>query len=57
MYYSPSAPDIVVRADATYPRQDFSMLLKVADAEPWPEMQRFDYLVRTRVPTESEAAT
>lgn len=57
VYYSRSAPDIVVRADATYLRQDFSMLLKVADAEPWPETQRFDYLVRTRVLTENEAAT
>jgi hypothetical protein len=57
VYYSRSSPDIVVRADATYLRQDFSMLLKVADADPWPEMQRFDYLVRTRVLTESETAT
>jgi hypothetical protein len=55
-YYSGSSPDIVVRADATYLRQDFSLLVKVADADPWPEMQRFDYLVRTRVLTESEAA-
>ena len=30
-------------------------MLKVADADPWPEMQRFDYLVRTRTLTESEA--
>ena len=28
----------------------------VADANPWPEMQRFDYLARTRVLTEAEAA-
>jgi hypothetical protein len=46
-----------VRVDVTYLRQDFSLLQPVADANPWPEMQRFDFLVRTRVLTESEAAT
>ena len=29
-------------------RQDFSLKLPVADADPWPEMQRYDFLVRTR---------
>jgi hypothetical protein len=38
-----------VRADTTYLRQDFSVMLPVADAAPWPEMQRFDFLVRNRV--------
>jgi hypothetical protein len=38
-----------VRADTTYLRQDFSMMLAVANAAPWPEKQRFDFLVRTRV--------
>jgi hypothetical protein len=38
-----------VRADTTYLRQDFSILMPVADAAPWPEMQRFDFVVRTRV--------
>lgn len=37
-----------VRADTTYLRQDFSVMLPVADAAPWPEKQRFDFLVRTR---------
>ncbi len=47
--YSPFAsPDILVRADVTYLRQDFSMKLPVKDAAPWPEQQRFDFLVRTR---------
>lgn len=50
-----SAPDILVRADVTYLRQDFSLVQKVANAEPWPELQRFDFLVRTRVLTEQEA--
>ena len=53
-YHCPTS-DIVVRVDITYLRQDFSLLLKVPDAYPWPEMQRFDYVVRSRVVTEQEA--
>ena len=30
------------------------MMHKVANAAPWPQMQRFDYLVRSRVLSESE---
>jgi len=37
-----------VRADVTYLKQDFSVMQPVKDAKPWPEVQRFDYLVRTR---------
>lgn len=55
-YRSFRSPDILVRADVTYLRQDFSRLEKVADAKPWPELQRFDYLVRSRVLTDKEAA-
>ena len=44
-----------MRVDVTYLRQDFSALLPVEDANPWPEMQRFDFLVRTRAVTEGEA--
>jgi DNA-binding transcriptional MerR regulator len=51
-----SSPDLLVRADITYLRQDFSLSQKVADAAPWPEMQRFDYLVRSRTLTEQQAA-
>jgi hypothetical protein len=47
--------DRVVRADVTYLRQDFSLLHKIADADPWPESQRFDYVVRSRVLSTSEA--
>jgi hypothetical protein len=54
-YYRPSSPDILVRFDVTYLRQDFSLKLPVADADPWPEMQRYDFLVRTREVTEKEA--
>jgi hypothetical protein len=50
-------PDsLAVRADMTYLRQDFSVVLPVADAHPWPEMQRFDFLVRTRIVEGNELA-
>jgi len=50
-----SNPDgIVVRADVTYLRQDFSLMEKVAEHGTFPEMQRFDYFVRTRRLTEAE---
>ena len=54
--YQISSPDITVRIDVTYLRPDFSMMQPVADANPWPEMQRFDFLVRTRPLTADEAA-
>lgn len=54
-YQQNGIPDILVRVDVTYVRQDFSMLLPVADAHPWPELQRFDFVVRTRTVTEKEA--
>lgn len=46
---------ILVRVDITYLRQDFSALLPVEDAAPWPDFQRFDFLVRSRTLTEAEA--
>ena len=55
-YGNSQSPDILVRIDVTYLRQDFSMFQQVADAHPWPEMQRFDFLVRNRELTEEEAA-
>jgi mono/diheme cytochrome c family protein len=54
--YQTSSPDITVRIDVTYLRPDFSVRQAVADANPWPEMQRFDYLVRSRTLTAEEAA-
>jgi hypothetical protein len=54
--YRSISPDVRVRLDVTYLRPDFSVLQAVADAHPWPEMQRFDFLVRTRTVTEEEAA-
>jgi hypothetical protein len=53
--YQTSSPDVLVRVDVTYLRQDFSLFQPVADAHPWPEMQRFDFLVRTRELTDEEA--
>lgn len=54
--YGSSNQDILVRIDVTYLRQDFSLMQRVPEAQPWPEMQRFDFLVRSRVVTEAEAA-
>jgi hypothetical protein len=53
--YRNSQPDLLVRVDVTYLRQDFSLLQEVEDAAPWPEVQRFDFLVRRRVLSEEEA--
>ena len=55
--YQNSNPNILVRIDVTYLRQDFSRMQAVADAAPWPEMQRFDYLVQTRTLCDEEAAS
>ena len=50
-----SLPDSnFVRADVTYLRQDFSVKQPVADAAPWPEEQRYDYVVRSRPATRDE---
>jgi hypothetical protein len=53
--YGQSIPEVLVRIDVTYLRQDFSLMQAVADAHPWPEMQRFDFLVRKRVLDKDEA--
>jgi len=52
----PSFPDNIVRIDVTYLRQDFSLMQSVANAAPWPQMQRFDFFVRKRQMTPAEAA-
>jgi hypothetical protein len=54
---SPVPPALFVRIDMTYLRQDFSRMMPVANPEPWPTMQRFDFFVRTRAltPTEVQA--
>ncbi len=44
-----------IRADITYLRQDFSVKLPVARPAPdWPQLQRFDIMVRTRKLTAQE---
>lgn len=48
-------PAFLVRADVTYIRQDFSVMLPVADPPPWPQKQRFDFVVRTRALSSKEA--
>jgi hypothetical protein len=53
--YRGSSPDLFVRVDVTYLRQDFSLFQPVENADPWPRMQRFDFLVRARVLTGAEA--
>lgn len=55
-HYSESNADTLVRFDVTYLRQDFSMKLPVANAAPWPNMQRYDFLVRAREVSAQEAA-
>ena len=54
--YDPqTSPDLLVRVDVTYLRQDFSLLQPVKFTAPWPQQQRFDFLVRTRAITADEA--
>jgi hypothetical protein len=48
--------DLLVRADVTYLRQDFSLTLSDPSVAPWPEKQRFDFLVRTRAVTADDVA-
>jgi hypothetical protein len=54
VYYDERDGYTAVRADITYLRQDFSIMLPVADHGHWPKMQRFDFLVRNRVLTDAE---
>jgi hypothetical protein len=56
VYYSLQKGGTVVRADITYLRQDFSVQQKVDNHGKWPEMQRFDFFVRTIELTEQQAA-
>jgi hypothetical protein len=52
--YNGTQNGLFVRADVTYLRQDFSVQQPVAKPEHWPLYQRYDYVVRTRYPTEEE---
>jgi hypothetical protein len=55
-YYDLGRQNGFIRADITYLRQDFSMLISVAEVGPWPMYQRFDFVLRTRRATEEEIA-
>jgi hypothetical protein len=56
-YYGFRSPGgVFVRADITYLKQDFSLMQLVGSAKPWPDYQRFDFLVRTREATADEIA-
>src|SRR5262249_38226803 len=52
--YYEDTTGIFVRADATYLKQDFSVYQPVAEPGPWPQMQRYDYVVRRRPVTAAE---
>jgi hypothetical protein len=54
-YFTQPEADLVVRIDVTYLRQDFSLMLPVDNSNPWPKMQRFDFLVRTREVNKQDA--
>jgi hypothetical protein len=47
---------VFVRPDVTYLQQDFSWALPVTNPGPWPAVQRYDFLVRTRPAEAGEAA-
>jgi len=55
VYYAPRSGSTLVRADVTYLRQDFSVMQEVEDSGKWPQMQRFDFFIRSREMSESEA--
>jgi hypothetical protein len=47
---------VFARPDITYLQQDFSWVLPVANPGPWPALQRFDFVVRTRPTGPGDAA-
>src|SRR5262249_28125425 len=54
-YYGGAIPELLVRFDVAYLRQDFSVTLPVIDADPWPSLQRFDFVVRNPEGNDQEA--
>src|SRR5262249_27798850 len=54
--YYESQEGIFVRADVTYLKQDFSVIQPVEHNGAWPQMQRFDYVVRTKPLTQEQLA-
>jgi hypothetical protein len=55
-YYQSEVAIDFVRADITFLRQDFSVNLTGLDTAPWPDNQRYDFVVRTRPATPAEMA-
>src|SRR5262249_43790174 len=55
-YYAPQRQGVFVRADVTYLRQDFSVPLPVKNPGLWPQVQRYDFLVRERPALPGEIA-
>lgn len=53
-YYADRTSGVLVRADVTYLRQDFSVMHDMDKSNAGRNLQRFDYLVRTREATEKE---
>lgn len=53
--YYQSKEGVFVRADILYLRQDFSLKQPVENHIAWPEMQRYDYLVRRQEVSAEEA--
>src|SRR5262249_14863934 len=49
-YYQSPGPSVT--AEVTFLRQDFSVVQPVLDARPWPDQQRFDFMVQVRRTTE-----
>jgi hypothetical protein len=50
-YYESGSPGQFVRADVTYLQQDFAVAQPIESPGAWPEYQRYDYVVRTRLAT------
>jgi hypothetical protein len=55
LYYAKNSTLAMVRADVTYLKQDFSVMLPVDQHGAWPLYQRYDYLVRIRTLDPAEA--
>jgi hypothetical protein len=54
-YFMPTASGPAIRADVTYLRQDFTLMLPVEKHGPWPDEERFDFFVRSRALSAAEA--
>src|SRR6185312_15278916 len=53
LYYADQS-GLFIRGDMTFLKQDFSVVQPVTNPGKWPGHQRYDYLLRTRKPTQKE---